>query len=479
MSLYESRLFINGELVEPSKGNKFPLLNPATNALVANIPIADEDDIDKLVAAAEKAQPAWARTPARKRATVIRKFAALMDENKYKLSELDSVCMGKPLHHGLGDVQEACDISNYFAGLVEHADGETSLNSPDVLSISMRQPFGVVASIIPWNFPTMIWCHDVIPAAGAGNAVILKTSEKSPLGGVLLAQLAYQAGFPPGIINVISGPGQTGALLSAHMKIRKISFTGSTPTGRAIMQAAAKSNLKAVSLELGGKSPLLVFEDADLDATAAAAVKSITFNSGQICTASSRVYVQKSVADKFKALAVKIMQNLRLGDPAQPNTNMGPQADSRQAAVVASYLQAGAKDGTALVGGERALEAGDNYIHPTIFADIPHGSKLDAEEIFGPVMVLHEFETEDEAVQRANDTEYGLFASVFTKDVGRALRVARALEAGNVGVNCTSPDGAYELPFGGWKMSGIGYQKGSHAVLEWTQGKSVSIKHLG
>ncbi|KAL2835660.1 aldehyde dehydrogenase domain-containing protein [Aspergillus pseudoustus] len=477
MSQYESRLFINGELVAPSKGNTFPLLNPATSALVADIPIAEEDDIDRVVAAAEKAQPAWARLPARKRAAVIRKFADLMDQNKDRLSELDSVCMGKPLHDGLGDVQEACDITNYFAGLVELADGETSLNSADTLNISMRQPYGVVASIIPWNFPTMIWCHDVIPAAGAGNAVILKTSEKAPLGGVLLAQLAFQAGFPPGIINVVSGPGQTGALLSAHMRIRKISFTGSTGTGRAIMQNAAKSNLKAVSLELGGKSPLLVFDDADLPKTAAAAVKSITFNSGQICTASSRVYVQKGVAADFKKLVAQLMLNLRLGDPTDAKTNMGPQADSKQAAAIARFLEAGAKDGQALVGGKPALEAGENFIHPTVFANIPDKSKLDLEEIFGPVMVLHEFDTEEEAVRRANDTEYGLYASVFTKDGSRALRVARALEAGNVGVNCTSPDGAYELPFGGWKASGIGSQKGSTAVLEWTQAKSVYINH--
>ncbi|KAE8401870.1 Aldehyde/histidinol dehydrogenase [Aspergillus pseudonomiae] len=383
------------------------------------------NDIDKAVAAAEKALPGWARLPARKRAAIIRKFAALMDENKHKVSEVCGNSPSQVIDRLLTFSPEAYDITNYFAGLVEIADGETSLNSPDSLNISMRQPFGVVASITPWNFPTMIWCHHVVPASGAGNAVILKTSEKAPLSEVLLAQLAYQAGFPPGIINVVSGPGQTGALLSAHMR-------------RAIMQAAAKSNLKTVSLELGRKSPVLAFDDANLEATAAASVKPITFNSGQVCTASSRLY-----------LVSQLMLNLRLRDARASSTHMGPQADSKQAAAVARYLEAGLQDGQAL-------------------------SELNMEEVFGPVLVLHEFETEEEAVRRAYDTEYGVYASVFTKDVSRALRVVRALEAGR---NCTSPDGTYELPFGGWKASGIRSQKGSSDIFEFTQGKSVYINH--
>ncbi|KAL7756835.1 hypothetical protein ACKLNR_013828 [Fusarium oxysporum f. sp. zingiberi] len=498
MSKYESRFFVNGELVAPAQPKTFPLSSPATGEFLGDIPIAQDQDINNIVAAAEKAQVQWAKVPARRRAAIMRTFAALMDENKHKLSELDAVCMGKPLHGGLEDIQEAVDISNYFAGLVEVAGGETSLNSPDSLCISMRQPFGVVASIIPWNFPSMIWCHDVIPAAGAGNAVILKTSEKSPLSGVLLAQLAFKAGFPAGVINVVSGPGETGALLSSHMKIRRISFTGSARAGRAIMEAAARSNLKAVSLELGGKSPLIVFDDADLEKTSAAAVASITTSkpsdtmiiaetgprsnlsppdSGQICTASSRVYVQKGAAAKFKKLVKQRMESLRLGDPLHSETQMGPQADDKQANVVASFLEVGAQHGTALVGGKRATDKGENFIQPTIYTDLSDDSKLNVEEIFGPVQVLHEFYTEEEAVRRANDTEYGLYASVFTKDINRALRVARALEAGNVGVNTTSPDGAYELPFGGFKGSGIGRQKGSNSVLDWTEVKSVYIKH--
>ncbi|KAJ3528856.1 hypothetical protein NM208_g10015 [Fusarium decemcellulare] len=461
MSKYESRFFINGELVSPVQAKTFPLSNPATGDALGDIPIAQKDDINNAVAAAEKAQLEWAKVPARRRSAIVRQFAAIMDKNKHRLSELDAVCMGKPLHGGLEDIQEAVDISNYFAGLVEIAGGETSLNSPDSLCVSMRQPFGVVASIIPWNFPSMIWCHDVIPAAGAGNAVILKTSEKSPLSGVLLAQLAFEAGFPAGVINVVSGPGETGALLSAHMKIRRISFTGSARAGRAIMEAAARSNLKAVSLELGGKSPLIVFDDADLEKTSAAAVASITTNSGQICTASSRV----------------AWGAFDLETHWQSETQMGPQADRKQADAVASFLEVGGQDGTALVGGKRATDQGENYIQPTIFTNLSDQSKLNVEEIFGPVQVLHEFETEEEAVRRANDTEYGLYASVFTKDINRALRVARALEAGNVGVNTTSPDGAYELPFGGFKGSGIGRQKGSNSVLDWTEVKSVYIKH--
>ena len=313
--------------------------------------------------------------------------------------------MGKPISVVRGDIAGACDISYYFSGLIEAAYGQSSINNPGHLHISLRQPFGVVAGIVPWNFPTMLWCHEVVPACAAGNAMILKTSEKSPLSGILLAQLATQAGFPPGIINVVSGAGQTGELLSSHMRIRRIGFTGSTRAGRAVMQAAARSNLKAVSLELGGKSPLIVFDDADMEKAATEAVLSITSNSGQICTASSRAYIQKGSAPAFKKLLATKMAQRQMGDPSKATTEMGPQADAIQSSNIARYLSIGKEEGKALIGGEKADDIGPNYIQPTIFTDMPDSSKLNTEEIFGPVLVLHEFDTEQEVIKRANDTE--------------------------------------------------------------------------
>ncbi|KAJ9602733.1 hypothetical protein H2200_012927 [Cladophialophora chaetospira] len=449
MAKYETRHFIDGKFVDGKSAKTFDVINPFNNEVVATLPAASHEDISAAVAAAAKAQPAWAALAASKRASVLRKFSDLMAENASKLAELDAVCMGKPVSAHKGEVETACDITNFFAGQVEQAYGQTSLNAPNHLNISLRQPFGVVAAIIPWNFPTMI--------------------------GLLLVQLALEAGFPPGIVNVVSGAGPTGELLSSHMKIRRISFTGSVRAGRAVMQAAARTNLKSVCLELGGKSPLIVFADADLESAAELATTSITYNSGQVCTASSRIYVQKAAADAFKKLLVARFKALKLGSPTDTDTELGPQADATQAKSVASYLEIGKQDGTVLTGGEMS-DIGANYVEPTIFTDIRGDSRINVEEVFGPVLVLHEFDTEEEAVARANDTEYGLYASVFSSNIDTALRVARALEAGNVGVNCTSPFDSYELPFGGYKSSGIGRSKGSNAVLSWLEEKSVYIR---
>ena len=319
--------------------------------------------------------------------------------------KLDSVCMGKPVSQVAEDIEEGRNILNFFSGLVELTHGDTSLNAPDHLNMMVRQPFGVVAGIVPWNFPTMLACHEIGPACGAGNALILKTSEKSPLSGTFLGKLSAEAGFPPGIVNIISGAGDTGSLLSSHMKIRKISFTGSTKAGRSVMQAAAKSNLKDVALELGGKSPLLVFADANLEKAAACAIKSITANAGQVCTASSRAYVEKAVAKGFQDMLAAGFKALLQGDPSQAETSIGPQADSTQAQNILRYLEIAKKDGQVLVGGERASQFGKNFIRPTILSKIPETSRANVEEIFGPVLVVHEFESEEEAVRRANDTD--------------------------------------------------------------------------
>ncbi|KAM0554875.1 hypothetical protein ACHAPJ_006610 [Fusarium lateritium] len=476
MPTYEGRLFVNGELKLAISGETFPLHSPVDNSLIANVSRASQKDVDLAVTAAEKAQPAWAATPAKERARALRKLAELMDENRHKIAELDSVAMGKPMKGALADVDEARDFTFYMAGLAEAVVGQTSTNSPAHVNIVLREPFGVVASIIPWNFPTNIWSHEICPAVGAGNAMILKGSEKAPLSSIFLAQLCHQAGFPPGIVQTVNGAGDTGALLSSHMRIRKISFTGSTNAGRAIMTAAAKSNVKDVGLELGGKSPLVVFADADLEHAARMAAFSFTFNSGQVCTASTRLYIEKSAAQEFKKLLVKAVGEFNLGDPSKEDTDLGPQADAVQSSNVRKFLDIGNKQGKALVGGKAALDIGANYISPTIFTDLGPNSDVNKLEVFGPVLALHEFDGEQEAISCANDTEYGLYATVFSNNLSKALRVARALQAGTVGVNVASPYGAYELPFGGFKSSGIGRQKGNRAVEAWTQEKTVYLQ---
>ncbi|KAK7210911.1 hypothetical protein V2G26_018089 [Clonostachys chloroleuca] len=477
MSLYEGRLFINGELKTAKSGETFPLHSPVDGRLLANVSRAAQEDVDAAVEAAEKAQPAWAATPAKERARKLRKFADLIEKNKAKLANLDTVAMGKPLTGALADVDEARDFTYFMAGLTESGVGQTSLNSPKHVNITLREPFGVVASIIPWNFPTNIWTHDVCPAIGAGNAMILKGSEKAPLSSIFLGQLCHEAGFPPGIVQIVNGAGDTGALLSSHMRIRKISFTGSTNAGKSIMSAAAKSNIKDVSLELGGKSPLVVFADADLEHAARLAAFSFTFNSGQVCTASTRLYIEKSAADEFKKLLIHAVKKFNLGDPSNKDTDLGPQVDKVQSQNVRKFLDIGRKDGKALIGGEAATNVGPNYINPTVFTDLGDDSDVSRLEIFGPVLALHEFDGEQDAITKANDTNYGLYATVFSNNVARALRVARALQAGTVGVNVASPYGAYELPFGGYKASGIGRQKGNKAVEHWTQEKTVYLQH--
>ncbi|CAM1503524.1 Fc.00g011150.m01.CDS01 [Cosmosporella sp. VM-42] len=428
MTKYEGRLFINGELVPVISGQTFP--NAATNEVIADVSLAQEEDVDKAVAAAQKAQPVWAATPAYIRARILRKFADLVHKNAERLGELDSVAMGKPMSVAKGDVEEARNITNYFSGLIELADGQAS------------------------------FCHEVSPACGAGNAMILKMSEKAPLSGVLLEQLCLEAGFPPGIVQVVSGAGETGALLSSHMKIRKISFTGSTNAGRSVMQAAAKSNLKDVALELGGKSPLVVFADADLVHAARMAIQSFTFiivvDSGQVCTASTRVYIEKCAAAEFRQLMAEGVKKLKQGPPSEDSTDLGPQADSTRAANISRFLQIRKSDGRVLVGGEPAIGIGANFIQPTIFTGVEDKSDINQLEVFGPVLVLHEFEGEESVTTRGNDSEYRLYASVFSNNINKALRVAKALEAGSVAVNVASPYGAYELPFGGFKASGIG-----------------------
>ncbi|KAH8925282.1 aldehyde dehydrogenase [Atractiella rhizophila] len=473
----ETRLWINGQFVDSKGGKTFDLYNPATETLVCKLPSANQEDIDYAVSCAKKAQKGWAALSAAARSAVMKKMADLLRKEGEKLAWLEAQSMGRPISGYGNDVQSGARHFEYFAGLGESLGGTTSLNTPGHLNFSIRQPFGVVAGIIPWNVPIIMACLKIAPAVAAGNAIILKSSEKAPLTSIHLASLTKEAGFPDGLINVVSGAGDTGKILAEHMEIRKIAFTGSTRTGRLIQKAAADSNLKNVTLELGGKSPTIVFEDADLEKAVASSVFSLQINAGQICMASTRLYVQETVAEKFLEKYKKSFSNVKHGDPLDSSTTMGPMADDIQGRTVASYLDIGKKEAKVVLGGERVEGLKGHFFQPTIFTEAPETSRINKEEIFGPVLVFHTFKTEEEVIERANDTEYGLYAAVFTKDIDRAMRVAKALEAGSVAINTNSPMHAQDMPFGGWKSSGVGREKSAQALEVWTEVKAIILKH--
>ncbi|KAH7089813.1 aldehyde dehydrogenase-like protein [Paraphoma chrysanthemicola] len=437
----ETRLFINGE--------------QAHSNLVHE---ASEQDTDNAVAAAKAAFPQWSALSPDQRAKYFKKLANLIRENNDELGALEAVSMGKPLS-GFFDGYACAAKWDRYAEAGYNVQGTTSVQTPGFLNMTLRQPYGVVAAIIPWNVPLLFLANKLAPALIVGNTVVLKSSEKAPLTSAKLATLVQQAGFPPGVINIITGFGNvSGSILSHHMDVRALSFTGSGRTGRLIQAAAAKSNLKQVYLELGGKSPAVVFEDADLEKAVHETAHSIQSNSGQVCMANSRVYVQDTIADKYIDLFKQHFEKeVTLGDPLDKAINHGPQADEVQHKTVLQYLESGKQAGGELIiGGGAPSDREGYYIQPTIFKNTPEDAKIMKEEIFGPVVNINVFKSEDEVLAKANNTEFGLYAAVYTKDINRAIRFAKGLEAGTVGVNCTSPITGEAMPFGGYKSSGSG-----------------------
>ncbi|KAJ0120461.1 ldehyde dehydrogenase [Diaporthe amygdali] len=475
---FHPRMLINGELVEASDKKTFTLYNPATTGKLADVPEATADDANAAVASAKAAFPSWSETDPAKRGSYLKKLASLIQSHNEELAILEAQSMGKPVT-GFFDAHAAASKYEHYAAAWPQIKGESSLNTPGHISVTFRQPYGVVAVIIPWNVPLLFFASKSAPALIAGNTVVLKTSEKAPLAAAKVAELIKEAGFPPGVFNVISGHGNpSGSVLSSHMDVRALSFTGSARTGRLIQEAAAKSNLKKVILELGGKSPALIFEDADLNKAVVDTSHSIQTNSGQVCMANSRVYVQKSVAPKFIEAFQKKFAHITAGDPTKKETDHGPQADGVQYSNVMKYIEEGKSAGGSLaMGGNGKLDSlGGYFIEPTVFLDTPEDSKFMKEEIFGPVVNISTFETEEEAIKVANDTEFGLYAAVYTKDIDRAMRVAKALESGYVGVNCTSPSNARDMPFGGYKSSGQGREGGNYSLDNFLEVKTVLIE---
>ncbi|ORY08598.1 aldehyde dehydrogenase [Clohesyomyces aquaticus] len=472
----EDRLFINGEFVPSKSGKKFNVINPTTEKLSASVYEADAEDVDIAVQAAKAAFPAWSELNALQRAHFLERWASALEKALPEISYLDAISMGKPAYPDQLAMMIPM-IVRYLASKALDVLGESSLNTANFVNLSLRQPYGVCGAITPWNAPSMFLAYKVSAALITGNTIVLKSSEKAPLSPLVAARCAKEAGIPPGVVNIISGFGKPcGEAIARHMDIRKISFTGSAATGRAIQKASAESNLKSVSLELGGKSPLIIFEDADLSKAIPAAAMSIVMNTGQVCNASSRVYVYASIAEEFlEGLKATMALMGKSGDPLAEGTFRGPQADKLQFDRVMAYLDLAKQSGVNIaLGGEREGSTG-YFIAPTILSNVPEDSRLTKEEIFGPVLIVNTFEEEGDVLEKANASEYGLYASVFTKDISRALRVAKRLEAGSVAVNSTSPTMALDMPFGGWKGSGEGREFSSFALDDWTELKSVYL----
>jgi aldehyde dehydrogenase (NAD+) len=474
----ETRLFINGEFVESE--NTFPIYAPFDESLVCNVHEARQAEVDRAVAAAKAAFPAWEALQATGRKPYLIKLAGLLREASDELGMLESFQLGCPVEKGLGDI--AADEFELCANLAIHITGTSMQNNPGTLGVEIRQPWGVCGAIIPWNAPVQLLAFKMAPCIAAGNTLVLKSSEKSPLSPCRIAGLVKKAGIPPGVVNIISGFGvPCGEPIAAHPDIRKLSFTGSSFTGKRVQKVAAETNLKMVTLELGGKSPSIVFADADLDNAAQKLTTSVLNRGGQTCFANTRILVEESIADQFIERYKKIFDAVAkpLLDPFnEKSTGLQPVIDKIQFDRVHGFLELGKKENpeALLRGGKRMGEKGF-FFEPTIFLNIPVQSRLWKEEIFGPCSCIRTFKTEAEALQEANNTEFGLFASVFTTNMSRAIRVGKALEAGLVGMNTATPDlGVSGMPFGGYKSSGQGREMGRAGLEQYYEQKSLFIR---
>ncbi|XP_074273845.1 aldehyde dehydrogenase family 2 member C4-like [Silene latifolia] len=471
-----TKLFINGDFVDAISGKTFETIDPRNGEVIATIAEGDSEDVDLAVKAAREAfdHGPWPRMSGYERGRVMMKLADLIDEHIEELAALDTMDAGKLFVMGKAlDIPDAAHCLRYFAGAADKIHGNTLKMSRAMQAYTLREPFGVVAHIIPWNFPTTMFFMKVAPALAAGCTMIVKPAEQTPLSALYYAHLSKLAGIPDGVLNVVTGFGPTaGAALASHMDIDKISFTGSTEVGSLIMQAAAKSNLKPVSLELGGKSPLIIFDDADVDEAVGLALQGCLYNKGEICVASSRVLVQEGIYDKIAAKIAEKAKSWVVGDPFNPNVQQGPQVDKQQFEKVLSFIRAGKEEGAELLAGGEPCGNKGYYISPTIFSDVKDNMTIASNEIFGPVMSLMKFATVEEAIQRANATRYGLAAGIVTKNIDIANTVSRSIRAGTIWINCYFGFD-YDAPFGGYKMSGVGRELGLDGLYMYTQVKTV------
>ncbi len=475
------RAFIDGRYVAAASGATFDCVSAIDGRVLAQVASTDAANVDLAVAAARRAfeSGSWSRQPPRERKRVLLRFAELILEHREELALLETLDMGKPISDSLAvDIPATARCIAWYAEAVDKIYDEVAPTGPDALALVTREPIGVVGAIVPWNFPLIMAAWKIGPALAAGNSFILKPSEKSPLTAIRIAELASLAGIPDGVFNVLPGYGHTaGQALALHMDVDCIGFTGSTRTGQLMLQYSGQSNMKRVWLECGGKSPNIILADCpDLDRAAAAAAAAIFFNQGQMCSAGSRLIVEERIRDEVLAKVAEAARRMLPGHPLDPETNLGAIVDDTQLRTVLGYIDAGRDEGaTLLAGGHQARqETGGCYVEATVFADVTPGMTIAREEIFGPVLAAMTVKDAEEAVQVGNAVIYGLTAAVWTRDITRAHRIARALHAGVVYVNCYDADDI-TVPFGGFKQSGTGRDKSLHAFDKYTELKTTWI----
>jgi betaine-aldehyde dehydrogenase len=474
------RLYIGGGYVDATSGETFDTLDPATGETLASVQQASASDIDRAVASAREGQREWAAMTAMQRSRILRRAVDLLRARNDELAALETRDTGKPIAETRAvDIVTGADVIEYYAGLACAIEGEQIPLRESSFVYTRREPLGVCAGIGAWNYPIQIACWKSAPALAAGNAMIFKPSEVTPLTASKLAEIYTEAGVPAGVFNVVQGDGRVGAMLAAHAGIEKVSFTGGVETGKKVMSLAGSSSLKEVTMELGGKSPLIVFDDANLERAADIAMSANFFSSGQVCTNGTRVFVQRSVIDRFEALLLARVKRIRVGSPADPQTNFGPLASAAQLEKVLGCIESGKREGARLVAGGARLTEGHfgrgQYVEPTVFADCRDDMRIVREEIFGPVMSILAFDDEDEVIARANDTAYGLAAGVVTENLSRAHRVIHRLEAGICWIN-TWGESPAEMPVGGYKQSGVGRENGIATLGHYTRIKSVQVE---
>ena len=479
------QLFIDGQFVDAESGKTFKTPNPATGETFAEVAEAEQADVDKAVAAARKAlNGKWSKMSARDRGRLLYKLSQLIEEHSGELAALETSDNGKPIKESTYiDLPGVVENFEYFAGWSTKIEGETIPVPGQMFNYTLREPVGVCGQIIPWNFPLLMAAWKLAPALACGNTVVLKPAEQTPVTSLELAKLIQEAGFPEGVVNIIPGYGETaGAALAGHPGIDKIAFTGSTQVGKLIAKSAAE-NLTKVSLELGGKAPNVVFADADLDQAVAGAMMGIFFNQGQVCCAGSRLFVEESVKEEFLGRFKEKAERITIGDPMDKATLMGPQVSEEQLNRIKSYVDIAREEGaTVFAGGEQPALSGafqnGYFFQPTIFSEVNNSMRVAQEEIFGPVSSVISFDNDDDLLRQANETMYGLSAGIWTRDITRAHRFARAVKAGVVWINTFNMMNAAS-PFGGYKQSGYGREMGKHALELYTQVKSVWVDLSG